>query len=317
VPRIQSADDTHYFDEEEEISDWSESHESESEESDEMTTPTLPLDAIQRQQQQQQQQQQQHQQVIPSFRNVATTPAHAYMGSTPSTMGYLPLGQRTAYPFNSATPVAPQLPAQMQQRLATVPQNFLTPHKYEAIIHFLRPFRRSLQKWAVAAISVPYDSARLHALDNQIEGFPGVDAMEKIRLKSFIRVFGKRDRKRPRDRLLRDKQTKAVVMNVRKRTAFLGYTWRRMRPVEAQPTILPVEGSQQTLPASSGVGVFDGGHGDSWHYGYGAQYGSGLPGQYDYGVGWWGGIGSGGGHWANVNASNYRAAYGKGRFSWR
>ncbi|RKU42715.1 hypothetical protein DL546_003242 [Coniochaeta pulveracea] len=276
-----------------------------------MMTPTLPLDSVQRQQQQQL--------VIPNFGALATTPSHAHKESTPSTMGYLSLGHRHAYPFNSATPVAPQLPLQIQQRLATLPQNFLTPHKYEAIIQFLRPFRRSLQKWAVAAISVPYDSARLHALDSQIEGFPGVDMMEKTRLMSFIRVFGKRDRKRPRDRLLRDKHTKAVVMDVRKRTAFLGYTWRRMRPVEERPTIMPAEVARQTLATSSGVGVYDGGHGDQWQYGYGAHYGSGPPGHYNYGAGWWGGGvgGGGGGHWANVNAGTYKAAYGQGRFSWR
>jgi hypothetical protein len=313
VPRIQSADDTHYFDEEEEISDWSESHESEEDDSDETTTPTMPSDCVQRQQQQQQQ----RQLARADFGNSIIAQGHAYMESTPFSLEYLPLGHRNAYPLNSITPVAPQLPAQTQQRLATLPQNFLTPHKYEAIIQFLRPFRRSLQKWAVAAISVPYDSARLHALDSQIEGFPGEDVMEKTRLKSFIRMFGKRDRKRPRDRLLRDKQTKAVVMNVRKRTAFLGYTWRRMRPIGERLTIWPAEGSQQTLAVSSGVGVFDGGHGDNWHYGYGAQYGSGLPGHYAYGTGWWGGIGSGGGHWANVNAANFKAASGKGRFSWR
>ncbi|KAL2132015.1 hypothetical protein VTI74DRAFT_4299 [Chaetomium olivicolor] len=38
-----------------------------------------------------------------------------------------------------------------------------------------------------------------------------------------------KDRKRPRDRLLRDGDTKGVAMEVRKQTAFLGYEWTRMR----------------------------------------------------------------------------------------
>ncbi|KAI0432129.1 kinase-like domain-containing protein [Xylaria sp. FL1042] len=46
-------------------------------------------------------------------------------------------------------------------------------------------------------------------------------------MKAFVRAFGKRERKRPRDRLLRDRRTKATVLEVRKQTAFLGYTFRR------------------------------------------------------------------------------------------
>ncbi|KAK9786936.1 putative Protein kinase domain-containing protein [Seiridium cardinale] len=38
---------------------------------------------------------------------------------------------------------------------------------------------------------------------------------------------GKKERKRPRDVLLRDRQTKETVMGIRKQSAFLGYTWTR------------------------------------------------------------------------------------------
>ena len=48
-------------------------------------------------------------------------------------------------------------------------------------------------------------------------------------LKQIVRVYGKKERKRPRDRLLRDGSTKDVAMDVRKANAFLGYTWRRMK----------------------------------------------------------------------------------------
>ncbi|KAM0819553.1 putative Protein kinase domain-containing protein [Seiridium cardinale] len=42
-----------------------------------------------------------------------------------------------------------------------------------------------------------------------------------------VRKNGNKERKRPRDRLLRDRQTKETVMEIRKRSAFLGYTWTR------------------------------------------------------------------------------------------
>lgn len=298
MPRIRAADDTHYFDEEEEISDWSESHDTDGF-SDDMT-PTLPLD-LQQHQQQRQDAPSQHF----TNSNLTLPPNHAYMASMPATMGfsYMPSPQQTGNPYST----------QAQHPLTTFPQTPLLPqHRHEAASLFLRPLRRSIQKWALAAIAVPYDSTRLHGLDSQIEALPGLDLQDKSRLRQFIRLFGRHDRKRPRDRLLRDRQTKGVVMDVRKKTAFLGYTWRRMRPVEERPTILPEEASRQR---SGGAGVFDGGHGDSSFYGLGQQYGGALPGQYDYGYGWWGGIGGGGQHWGQV--SNVKAVHGRGRFSWR
>jgi hypothetical protein len=60
-----------------------------------------------------------------------------------------------------------------------------------------------------------------------------LDAGHRSMLKRFVRLFGRKERKRPRDRLLRDRRTKKMVMEVRKQTAFLGYTWRRMRPLPA------------------------------------------------------------------------------------
>jgi len=91
-------------------------------------------------------------------------------------------------------------------------------------------FRRSIAKWAITAIATPYDSSRLRNMDAQIDDMPGLVHEEQLYLKQFVRTFGKKDRKRPRDRLLRDRATRGLVMEVRKRTAFLGYTWRRMRP---------------------------------------------------------------------------------------
>ncbi|KAL3962034.1 hypothetical protein ACCO45_003557 [Purpureocillium lilacinum] len=94
----------------------------------------------------------------------------------------------------------------------------------------LRDFRACVQAAAMDLISSPYDSARLRSADHRIDSIQSFTANERKVLKHFIRVYGRKERKRPRDILLRDEKTKDAVMEVRKRTAFMGYTWRRMRP---------------------------------------------------------------------------------------
>ncbi|KYK55565.1 kinase domain containing protein [Drechmeria coniospora] len=94
----------------------------------------------------------------------------------------------------------------------------------------LYDLRRVVQDAAIDLISAPYDSARLRSADHQIDIDSHLTPYERKVLKHFIRIYGKKERKRPRDILLRDENTKDVVMDVRKKTAFLGYSWRRMRP---------------------------------------------------------------------------------------
>ncbi|KAI1434847.1 kinase-like domain-containing protein [Xylaria sp. CBS 124048] len=74
-------------------------------------------------------------------------------------------------------------------------------------------------------VASPYDSARLKRMDREIDALAAQLAEQ---MKAFIRTFGRRERKRPRDRLLRDRKTRATVLKVRKQTAFLGYTFRRV-----------------------------------------------------------------------------------------
>ncbi len=103
----------------------------------------------------------------------------------------------------------------------------------------LHSLRHSIQRWAVAAITTPYDTQRLRNMDLQIEGFAHLTPDDQVLLKQFVRAFGRREKKRPRDRLLRDRSTRSVVMEVRKKTAFLGYTWRRKRPTDVDwPSLL-------------------------------------------------------------------------------
>jgi hypothetical protein len=97
----------------------------------------------------------------------------------------------------------------------------------------LSDYRTEVQDLAVCLVATSYDSAKLRGLDKQIDSTASLTMEEKEVLKHFVRFYGKKERKRPRDRLLRDGVTKDVVMGVRKRTAFLGYTWRRMQPLEA------------------------------------------------------------------------------------
>ncbi|OLN94222.1 Serine/threonine-protein kinase cbk1 [Colletotrichum chlorophyti] len=65
-------------------------------------------------------------------------------------------------------------------------------------------------------LSKPYDSTRLKRFDLDVE---------------HCSQIGQKERKRPRDKLLRDPLTKKEVMEIRKHTAFLGYSWRRRAPI--------------------------------------------------------------------------------------
>ncbi|KAI0101675.1 kinase-like domain-containing protein [Nemania sp. FL0031] len=157
VPQITGLDDTHYFDEEESISDWSDSCGDEEDDDDDMDEETTDA-------------------------QLAFFPWHA----------------------------------------------------------------RSMLAQFVAA---PYDSTRLKRMDREIDAlFYEVHHLAD-QMKAFVRAFGRRERKRPRDRLLRDRKTKATVLRVRKQTAFLGYTFRRAMDVDApSPPVLTFDGAGGTPP---------------------------------------------------------------------
>ncbi|CAH0049942.1 unnamed protein product [Clonostachys solani] len=104
-----------------------------------------------------------------------------------------------------------------------------TPSSQE-IKAILRDFRPSIQELATELVAEPYDTIKLRSIDQRIELTAQANETEKDVLKHFVRMYGHKERKRPRDRVLRDEKTKDVAMAVRKQTAFLGYTWRRMRP---------------------------------------------------------------------------------------
>lgn len=103
----------------------------------------------------------------------------------------------------------------------------LTPEEVRTI---LVDFRVSVQNLAIQLIGTPFDSSKLRTIDQEISSVEALETNEKDVLKQFMRLYGRKERKRPRDRLLRDENTKSLVMEVRKQTAFMGYTWKRMRP---------------------------------------------------------------------------------------
>ncbi|KAL7628676.1 hypothetical protein AAE478_000191 [Parahypoxylon ruwenzoriense] len=166
IPQLEGCEDTHYFDEEEPISDWSESQPEASSETEDLTVNPLMTDG---------------------------SPANGFLGHS----------QNRIAPYRS-----PEKVAVVQAQLAMFP----------------RQVRTMLGKF----VSVPYDSAKLKRIDRDIEGL-GFDAELCEAMKAFVRMFGHRERKRPRDRLLRDRHTKGMVLEVRKQTAFMGYTYRRIR----------------------------------------------------------------------------------------
>ncbi|KAI0414830.1 kinase-like domain-containing protein [Xylaria grammica] len=208
VPHIASIEDTHYFDEEEPISDWSDTcsdddDDTESESSD--VAPALEANPL-------------------AMRCAG--------GETPN-MG----------PFTPPAPVPP--------RTGTVhgaaPVIRRSPQKTAAMQTQLVAFPRHVRGILAQFVASPYDSTRLKRMDREINALvangaststPSAQAplavvqfqevMLADQMKAFVRTFGRRERKRPRDRLLRDRKTKAAVLKVRKQTAFLGYTFRRV-----------------------------------------------------------------------------------------
>lgn len=97
----------------------------------------------------------------------------------------------------------------------------------QQIADALKPFNREIQMLATGFIERPHDTARLKKVEKEIDQFNMRDE-EKEYLKKFVKTFGKKERKRPRDRLLRDKEIAPKILELRKKGAFLGYTYRRI-----------------------------------------------------------------------------------------
>ncbi|KAI1341500.1 kinase-like protein [Xylariaceae sp. FL0016] len=167
VPQLNSLEDTHYFDEEDPISDWSES-------APDTQSGSEPLDLA------------------------LTNPLTGFQAPD----AFLPTG------LNLST-------------------NDRSPQKLAAIQAQLSSFPRHTRGMMAQFIGTPFDSVKLKRMDREIEALTHHDAQLAQQMKLYVRTYGRRERKRPRDRLLRDRNTKGIVLEVRKQTAFLGYTFRR------------------------------------------------------------------------------------------
>ncbi|KAI1279138.1 kinase-like protein [Xylaria sp. FL0933] len=223
VPRIASVEDTHYFDEEEPISDWSESDSDDDNDEDD-DDDVAGSEAGLREAPQQQQQ-------LPALEANPLLAMHAAVAAAPTQdttnlSPFTPPGPphtgsiiHNAHP-STAVPRSAQKMAAMQAQLAAFPRHI-----------------RGILAQFVAS---PYDSTRLKRMDREINALAAASAPPTTntaasgtsvhfqesalaeQMKTFVRAFGRRERKRPRDRLLRDRKTKATVLRVRKETAFLG-----------------------------------------------------------------------------------------------
>ena len=102
----------------------------------------------------------------------------------------------------------------------------------EDITEALKGFNREIKIIAADYIKKPHDTVKMRKIDKEIDGF-NVSEEQKHYLRSFVRTYGKREKKRPRDRLLRDKEVAHKILELRKENAFLGYTYRRIRPARS------------------------------------------------------------------------------------
>ncbi|KAI1004720.1 Serine/threonine-protein kinase [Podosphaera aphanis] len=103
------------------------------------------------------------------------------------------------------------------------------PFTPQDISNVLKPLSREIQLMLKGYFERPYDSDRLRMVENEVNNLP-MPKEEKKYLLAVIKLYGKKDKKRARDRLLRDELTAPKVMELRKQGAFLGYTYRRFKP---------------------------------------------------------------------------------------
>lgn len=106
-----------------------------------------------------------------------------------------------------------------------------TPASPKDIADALKNFPREIQIITSEYVRQPYDSIKLRKIDHEIDAFMMCEEQKEY-LKMFVKQYGIKERKRPRDRILRDKEVASKVLELRKCGAFLGYTYRRMRTSE-------------------------------------------------------------------------------------
>jgi hypothetical protein len=97
---------------------------------------------------------------------------------------------------------------------------------------------------------------KLRKVEREIDNFVMCEE-QKDYLKAFVKHYGRKEKKRPRDRLLRDREIAPKVLELRKKGAFLGYTYRRFKlgkqyslsraGLSKQGTLVESVGSKRTV----------------------------------------------------------------------
>ncbi|KAH8814942.1 kinase-like domain-containing protein [Xylogone sp. PMI_703] len=89
----------------------------------------------------------------------------------------------------------------------------------------LKPFDEDIQAKALDLIAQPHSALMQKKAERDIDALDICDE-QKFYLKAFVSHYSLKEKKRPRDKLLRDRRVGNKVMEVRKQNAFLGYTYR-------------------------------------------------------------------------------------------
>lgn len=257
VPMIRSPDDTQYFNDEEPITDLSDSADDEDQALPEQETPTAVLN----------------------------TNAAIGRDGADDKVTTIPMGPFPPTPPTPPTPMAIHMQKTTPQSAKSSVRNNITAisviaaaasngkrvdrsvHLAQALDGFDPSIKQAVHSW----LAVPYDSIRLRNFELQVEAEAGLRASQRTALKALVRLYGRKERKRPRDKLLRDPSTKKAVLKERKKSAFLGYDWQRNQALPVFSETLPtmMGGTQAwmgSLPplglcvsATIGSGLGDGG----------------------------------------------------------
>ncbi|KAJ4424823.1 hypothetical protein N0V82_000542 [Gnomoniopsis sp. IMI 355080] len=236
---IRSPDDTQYFDDEEPITDFSDSDDDEDQMLPEPETSTAVV-----------------QNNVENGRDGANDKATVPESDDPKPS---PLPTRAhiqeAKP-QSATPPSGGKVTSASTVPAAAPDQKRSDHDAQ-LIQALDRFDRNIQEAVHAWLAVPYDSIRLRNFELQVDAEVGLRASERDALKAIVRMYGRKEKKRPRDRLLRDPSTKKAVLEERKKSAFLGYDWQRHQELHVFSEIVPtiMRGAQTRMGLSLPPGL--------------------------------------------------------------
>lgn len=98
------------------------------------------------------------------------------------------------------------------------------------------------------------DGARFGIPGFKLSRITGKSSKSKSKSREKKAKKKEREKKRPRDKILRDKTTKHVALGMRKRTAFLGYSYRRPKDVFSLLDMQVLNQRGRALDAGNGMG---------------------------------------------------------------